>query len=418
MELVCAGKFPGAARCKLVAAELTPLRVCQVVASINRDIGGPAVTVPRLTSSLVEEGVACRLVTLDYSNLGPQTPAPNVELLSLPAGWWTKRVRGWSPSLRSRLLSQSPKPDLIHNHGLWMFPNLYARQAALHAEVPLVLSPRGMLEEWSLGRSRLKKLVVWQLWERRNLGATKLLHATSEAEACSLRKIGLRQPIAIIPNGVDIPDSTTLPGRSVLEQKYPELAGRRWLLFLSRMHPKKGVSELIAAWRGVERQLPDWHLILAGPDLDGYGVSARNKVTELGINHRVTFTGMLAEQEKEAAFAHAEVFVLPTHSENFGIAVAEALAFGLPVITTRNAPWPELESRHCGWWIDLDHAALTRAIEDALHSSPDNLHEMGRRGRALMDEKFSWKRVAQQMKHSYDWLLGRAEKPDCVHATS
>jgi glycosyltransferase involved in cell wall biosynthesis len=98
--------------------------------------------------------------------------------------------------------------------------------------------------------------------------------------------------------------------------------------------------------------------------------------------------------------------------------VAEALAFGLPVITTRNAPWPELESRQCGWWIELDHAALTRAMEDALRSSTDTLHEMGQRGRALMEEKFSWKRVAHQMKRSYEWLLGRAEKPDCVHASS
>ncbi len=136
MELVRVGEFLDAAPNKLVTAESTPLRVCQVVASINRDIGGPAVTVPRLASSLVEQGVACRLVTLDYSNLGPQTPAPNVELLSLPAGWWTKRVRGWSPSLRSRLLSQAPSPDLIHNHGLWMFPNLYARQAALQRRRP------------------------------------------------------------------------------------------------------------------------------------------------------------------------------------------------------------------------------------------------------------------------------------------
>ena len=400
-----------------MAAKLS-LRVCQVVASINRDVGGPAVTVPRLASSLAEQGVACTLVTLDYSNLGPQTSAQGVELLSLPAGCWTKRMRGWSPPLRSRLLSQAASTDLIHNHGVWMFPNLYARQAASHAGVPLVLSPRGMLEEWSLGRSRMKKFVAWHLWERKNLAAARLFHATSGAEASSLRKIGLRQPIAIIPNGVDIPDPSTFPSRRVLEQKHTELIGRRWLLFLSRIHPKKGVLELIASWRDVERQFPGWHLILAGPDLDGYCVIARNKVAALGINRRVTFTGMLAETEKSAAFANAEVFVLPTHSENFGIAVAEALAYGLPVITTKNAPWPELESRRCGWWIDLEHTALKRSIEDALRSSPDELREMGRRGRALMSEKFSWKRVAEQMKHSYEWLLGRAGKPDCVDAIS
>src|SRR5260370_21397565 len=125
---------------KLVADKLT-LRICQVVASINRDVGGPAVTVPRLASSLADQGVACRLVTLDYSNLGPQTSAQGVELHSLPAWWWTKRMRGWSPPLRSRLLSQTANTDLIHNHGVSMFPNLYARQAVSHVGVPLVLLP-------------------------------------------------------------------------------------------------------------------------------------------------------------------------------------------------------------------------------------------------------------------------------------
>jgi glycosyltransferase involved in cell wall biosynthesis len=275
-----------------------------------------------------------------------------------------------------------------------------------------------MLQEWSLGRSRMKKFVAWHLWERENLAAAQLFHATSEAEATSLRKIRLRQPIAIIPNGVDIPDPTTFPSRRILEQKHPQLVGRRWALFLSRIHPKKGVSELIAAWRDVERQFPGWHLILAGPDLDGYGVIARREVAALAINQRVTFTGMLAEREKEAALANAEIFVLPTHSENFGIAVAEALAYGMPVITTKNAPWPELESHRCGWWIDLEHTAIKRSIEDALRLSPDDLREMGRRGRVLMQEKFSWKRVAEQMKDSYQWLLGRADKPNCVDAIS
>jgi glycosyltransferase involved in cell wall biosynthesis len=394
------------------------LRICQVVASINREVGGPAITVPRLTESLVRQGAKCKVITLDYKNLGSQTPIPGSELVSLHARWWTRRLRGWNPRLRALLVKEGAQTDLIHNHGLWMFPNFYARQAATRACIPLVLSPRGMLEQWSLRRSRTKKFVVWHLFERANLAAAALLHATSDAEASALRKLGLHQPIAVIPNGVDISASDSLPGRDLLERKYPELAHHRWLLFLSRIHPKKGVAELLAAWREVASRFPDWQLILAGPDLDGYGVTARKQASGLGISERVTFTGMLAGPEKESAFANSEVFVLPTHSENFGIAVAEALAFGLPAITTKGAPWHDLETYRCGWWIDLNHSVLVHCIATAMNLPPEELREIGQRGRALMEEKYSWKRVGEQMKRSYEWLLGSGPKPACVRIES
>jgi glycosyltransferase involved in cell wall biosynthesis len=316
------------------------------------------------------------------------------------------------------LAKEGANTDIIHNHGLWMFPNFYARQAAVRAGIPLVLSPRGMLEQWSLGRSRTKKFVAWHLFERANLAAAALLHATSDPEASALRKIGLQQPIAVIPNGVDIPASDSLAGRELLERKYPELANRRWLLFLSRIHPKKGVAELLAAWREVESSFLDWQLVLAGPDLDGYSVTARKQASDLGINQRVTFTGMLAGPEKESALSNATLFVLPSHSENFGIAVAEALAAGLPAITTKGAPWQDLEISRCGWWIDLNHCVLVHCIATAMSLPPEELREIGQRGRALMAEKYSWKQVGEQMKRSYEWLLGSRPKPACVRIDS
>ena len=390
------------------------LRVCQVVANINRDVGGPAVTVPRLSEALTKEDVACVLFTLNYKQLGPQTEGMGYELISITGNYFTRQMRGWNPTLNRRMRKESKKANIIHNHGLWMFPNLYARQAAISNRIPLVISPRGMLEGWSLGRSRIKKFMTWGLFERANLRTAALFHATSEMEALSLRKLGLQQPIAIIPNGVEIPDREANPDRQSLEGKHPELAGKRWLLFLSRIHPKKGVSELLRVWRDTECDFPQWQLIVAGPDLEGYEPDMRREALNSKIANRVTFAGMLSGSERKAAFANADVFVLPTHSENFGIAIAEALAFGLPVITTKGAPWEELTAHECGWWIDLGHAELRQCLKGVLPLSKVELSAMGERGRALMARKYAWRRVAAEMKQSYEWLLGRNDRPGCI----
>ena len=390
------------------------LHVCQVVANINRDIGGPAVTVPRLSEALTKEGVACALLTLNYKQLGPQTEGAGYNLISVSGNYFTRVMRGWSPTLNRCVRTASRKANIVHNHGVWMFPNLYARQAAITSRIPLVISPRGMLEEWSLGRSRIKKFMAWSLFERSNLRLAALFHATSEMEVRSLRKLGLRQPIAMIPNGVELPDREAKAGRQDLESKYPELAGKRWFLFLSRIHPKKGVSELLRAWHEIRDDFRDWHLILAGPDLDGYSNRMKREAVNYQLSDRVTFTGMLSGSEREAALVNSDLFVLPTHSENFGIVIAEALAFGLPVITTKGAPWRELTAHQCGWWIDLGHAELVRSLENALCLSKAELSAMGERGRALMARKYSWKQVAVQMKQSYEWLLGRNDMPGCI----
>lgn len=395
---------------------ITPtIQVCHVVASINRNTGGPAVTSVRLAQAQAQTGISTTLATLDYAEHGPQVRTDGVELITIPANQLTRRFRGYSPSLQRILMENTrEKFNIIHNHGLWMFPNWYARQAAIHAAIPLVIKPCGMLESWSLGRSRSKKFLAWHLFEHTNLQSANLFHATSEAEAVSIRALGLRQPIAIVPNGIDIPDLSSLPNRSLLEKRFPELRGRRWLLFLSRIHPKKGIAELLQAWQAIHNQFAGWQLILAGPDLDGYEVALRQMVSDRGLGECVTFTGMLTGEDKFCAVGNADLFVLPTHSENFGIAIAEALAHGCPVITTKAAPWQDLQNHHCGWWIDNDVNALSAALADAVQLSEQERQAMGNRGRQLMESKYSWDHVAEQMIEAYLWRKGRAEKPPCV----
>lgn len=391
------------------------VQVCHVIPSINRDIGGPAITVPQLASELARQSVESILASLDYAELGPQPRAPEVSRLTVPAGALSRRLRGWNRTFRKELIALAHcGVHLIHGHGLWMFPNLYARQAAVCADLPLVISPRGMVEPWSLGRSRWKKGLASYAFENGNLAAARLFHATSKAEAASIRSLGLQQPIAVIPNGIELPDPGMTPPRNALEQRHSDLKGMRWLLFLSRLHPKKGVIELLRVWGRLAPQFRTWQLVIAGPDLDGYADIARQQAAAVGIRDRVTFTGMLAGQQKDCALANADLFVLPTHSENFGLAIAEALAHSIPVITTTGAPWDDLVTCRCGWWTEPGEPALTAALLEALQCSRDELTAMGERGRELMARKYSWARVATEMKSVYSWLCERGPRPPCV----
>jgi len=333
----------------------------------------------------------------------------------MPAPATTRALRGWSPGFARRLAALAAAgADVIHNHGLWMFPNYYARRVALAHRIPRVVSPRGMLDEWSLRRSRIRKAIVWRLFERANLARATLFHATSAAEANAIRAAGLTQPIAIVPNGVDVPDAVQLPGREPLEQSHARLAGREWLLFMSRLHPKKGLAELVRVWHGVAPRFPDWQLLVAGPDLDGHGAEVRAAAAALGLSDRITFAGMLSGEDKACALANAGALVLPTHSENFGIVVAEALAHGTPAITTHAAPWQELRDACCGWWIEDREDALHAALIEAMSLAPKQRNEMGARGRALVAQRYAWVRVGSEMKATYQWILGDGPRPPFV----
>jgi glycosyltransferase involved in cell wall biosynthesis len=286
-----------------------------------------------------------------------------------------------------------------------MMPNVYPGQAAKKHDIPYVVSPRGTLSEWAMASGSSIKRIYWPLVQRPSLEETTCFHATAESEYHDIRRMGFYQPVAIIPNGVDIPDTPNLPQNGS--------RSHRTLLFLGRVHPKKGTDILLKAWKAVQDRFFDWELRIVGPDSGGYLAKMKKLSVRLGLR-RITFDGPLFGASKLEAFCKSELFVLPTHSENFGMAVAEALAAGVPAIVTKGAPWQSLEQHGAGWWIDIGLDPLVGCLEEALTKSTENLNEMGLRGRAWMEAEYSWTRVSQKMMNVYGWILNGEKKPDCV----
>jgi len=228
--------------------------------------------------------------------------------------------------------------------------------------------------------------------------------ATAESEYRDIRARGLRAPVAVIPNGIALPPFP-------LNRKAG--AARRRLLFLARLHPVKGVDLLLRAWVALQSQFPDWELQIAGP-LDGdYPRSMQALAASLGAQ-RLAFAGELRGRAKADAYLSADLFVLPTHSENFGMAVAEALAHGVPAVVTNGAPWEGLETERCGWWVERGETSLTGCLREAMTRSSADLETMGRRGREWMLRDFSWAEVARKTLATYAWLLGGGSPPDWV----
>ena len=381
------------------------MKILHVVASIQAASGGPAVSVTRLASEQAKLGHEVVLASLNEEHLGPLLPAPGVRLVSQPAGFLATRGRGWSPRFYRAIAQEVRTADLVHNHGLWMWPNAYARKAAQAAGIPLVISPRGMLDTWSLRRSHRKKAVAWWLFEAKNLHSAALFHATSDREIENIRGCGLDQPVVMAPNGADLPVLSPRPPREVLERRFPILKGKRWIVFLSRLHPKKGLDALLGAWK---KCAPEAMLVLAGPDLTGYRPEIERMIHKLGLEASVLLTGELRGAEKNVVLANAEVFVLPSYSENFGLVIAEAMAWARPVITTTATPWAEVAACGAGWWVAPTEAAIASVLAEAWHAPTDQLDAMGRAGRCLVESSYSWSSAAATVTSAEERLLAGA----------
>jgi glycosyltransferase involved in cell wall biosynthesis len=294
--------------------------------------------------------------------------------------------------------------DVIHNFGTWTLFNHRISVRARRAQIPQVFCPMGMLEPWSLAQKPVKKRIGWMLYQRHDIECSSAIHATARSEAENLRALGIKAPIVVIPRGIDIP--THQPARQSLQMGSSE----KTILFLSRIHPKKGLFELVQACTRLKTK--NWKVIIAGPDTDSYQAVIEKAVTSAQLQDKFNFVGPVYGEQKSSLFLQADLFVLPTHSENFGVVIAEALAHGVPVITTTGTPWVELNEAGCGWWIPTGAAALETTLSEAISMPSSALAEMGVRGRALVEARYTWPAIIRKHIALYEWLIGGGQRPD------
>jgi poly(glycerol-phosphate) alpha-glucosyltransferase len=335
-----------------------------------------------------------------------------------PTRWVTAPGRwlgglSFAPSLKPILQREIARADVVHNHSVWMLPNSYASRTADRLNKPVVITAHGTLEPWALAHSGWKKQLVGWAFQNEDLSRASCIHVNSRAEAAGIRAYGLKQPIAIIPNGIDARFLDTLPGREQFERTFPQTAGRRIVLFMGRLHKKKGIELLLLAWARLASLFTDWILVIAGPD-NGFESRTRQMIQELGLSRNVILTGNLQERSKLQALGAAELFVLPSFSEGFSIAILEAMACGLPVLLTPGCNFPEAVAGGAAVQVEANVSEVEDGLGRLLSLGDTERQRMGNSARRLIAAKYTWDRVAHQTMQLYNWMTGCGPRPEFV----
>ncbi|TVQ51022.1 MAG: glycosyltransferase [Phycisphaerales bacterium] len=384
-------------------------RVLHVISDVDPRAGGPITALLGLCRA--QRDVLNQSVSIvstyrkdaDFSHVETLRDARvSVELVG-PATGALARHRDLVPTL-ARAIEQV---DVVHIHGLWEEAQHQAARLADGAGTPYIIRPCGMLDPWCLNQSKWKKKIYMSLRLRHNLQRASAMHFTTEIERELVAPLHLKPKAIVEPNGVDLAEFETLPEPGSFRAEYPELGDRPILLFLSRIHHKKGLDLLVPAFAKIRNQ--DAMLVIAGPDSpDGYRSQVEEMVREHGVGDRVLFTGMLHGRERIRAYTDAALFVLPSYQENFGIVVIEALATGTPVVISDQVNLHrEVSSNRIGAVVPTEVNALTQAL-DAWIGDESMRHEAAQRARPFVMDNYDWVQISRRWAEHYRALLNQS----------
>lgn len=359
------------------------MRVLHYTPGIDHASGGVATYMQLLARDL---GSLCELHVVTHHAPG-ELPLQNCSVSYLPNRWWPWRnCRRELTSLLEQL-----RPDVVHVNSCWLPGSALVALWSKRLGYKVIYTPHGMLEPWCMARHRWKKFPALWLYQRRGLEVSDVIHATSEMEREHLLQLGWNPRVEVVANCVQLDQ---IP----LKQSWQR---RRTLLFFSRIHPKKGIPLLLDAVAQLREELRGYTLRIVGPGEPAYLTELQAMAEAKGIAQIVRFEPPVYGDQKWQLYHEADVMVLPTYSENFGLVIAESLACGTPVITTEGTPWQELNTQHCGWWIPLSLSSLVNALRDAIRCDESTLRTMGLNGRSLIARQYDSPAVAQQMMEVY-----------------
>lgn len=381
--------------------------------SLDPKFGGPTYSIPIQCIGTQRLGAKMSFVVYEASKpFEERLIAEGVNMINLPNPK-NKYQHSWATNLKKYFNSCTDNPDILHFHGVWMPADMLVSKFGRKNHIPYVINPRGDTEIARINYNKFKKFkknLTLKLYGKFIVNNAACIIATSEQERDSIRTLGSKVPVAIIPNGIEL---DAFPKEVVHNHGDKKIA-----LFLSRVNPIKGIEYLIDAWNKLPKQLlEEWELHIAGnSDPKEYIHTLEDKVLSLGLSDSIKFVGSITGEAKMRKYQDSNLFILPTLNENFGNVVAEAMMCECPVITTKNAPWSCLTEDKCGWWIDLSIENIVNTLTEAMSLSDDERHDLGRKSRQCIINRFSAESVAKKTFKLYEWILGKCEKPEYVYS--
>lgn len=386
------------------------LHVHTVTHWLSRDAGGLFFSVRRLAQEMASTGVKVDVTGLwdphfdeDASSWSPLSPRAFRPLIPVNLGF--------NPSLVRHVADSLTADSILHLQGLWKLTSLAALSASRRRQTPVMISPRGMLDAWALSQSRAQKRVAGWLYENRNLRQATCMHALCDAERVHMRNFGLKNPVAVVPNGVDLPDLDANTASNPVPQAWQD---RKRCLFISRVHPKKGLIPLVEAVAQCKAELSDWIFLLAGPDNNHHRSEVEARIHEKGLESQIHFTGPLYGEAKDAWLRHVDAFVLPSFSEGLPIAVLEAFAYALPAVITPECNLPAEDTAGAAIVVAPTANTLAEGLTRLASMNETARYAMGRQGRSLVERRYTWHSVAHEMIAVYHWMSDAGPKPGCV----
>ena len=374
------------------------MKILSFVSSLDMSSGGPSRSVPMLVKGLAELGVDITLMTIRSENM-------NIHALE----GTTAKLKVLSPSFSRKEIVKylaDERFELIQIQSVWEMPYHKVILEARKQNIPYIVTPRGMLEPWSLSQKKWKKKLAWWLYQRNDVQKSACVFTTAKMEAEHVSNLGITTCKAVIPNGIE---TDAYPCKTSVE------GVKKQVLFLSRVHVKKGIELLFEAWKRLHSDYVDWQLLVIGNGEAEYIHSLENRVESLGLKDSIKILPPVFGEAKIKVYQESALFCLPSFSENFGMVIAEAMSCGTPVITTTNCPWEILNETDTGWCVDLSVENLEHALREAMGMDANALYDMGQRASKLIYDNFDYRSVTRKTLRLYEWLLNSGEKPEFVY---